>query len=133
MSYLAITYVNSYSPTKNALRKHKILKELRNNINVLITKPYKGNGVTAVHRIYYFLYVCTRSWMIRQSFWSYDLILLYVEKTKLKILLSLKNKEFYTKDVYGNIYLCGFKSDRINGNPKTHKRKSKTDMWMFRL
>ena len=54
MSYLASTNVNSYSPTKNTLRKHKILKELRNNINVLITKPYKGNGVAAVDRIYYF-------------------------------------------------------------------------------
>ena len=53
ISYLANTYVNSYKPTKNALQKHKILKKLRNNNNILITKPDKGNGVIIVYRIYY--------------------------------------------------------------------------------
>ena len=38
---------------QNALQKHKILKKLRNNNNILITKPDKGNGVVIVHRIYY--------------------------------------------------------------------------------
>ena len=44
ISYLANTYVNSYKPTKKTLWKHKILKKLRNNNNILITKPDKENG-----------------------------------------------------------------------------------------
>ena len=44
--------------TKNALRKHKILKKLRNNNNILITKPDKGNGVVVVDRIYYISTMC---------------------------------------------------------------------------
>ena len=55
ISYLANTYVNSYKPTKNALRKHKTLNKLRNNNNILITKPDKRNGVAIVDRIL----VCT--------------------------------------------------------------------------
>ena len=53
MSYLANTYVNSYKPSKNALRKHKILKILRNNNKMLITKLFKGNGVIIVDRNLY--------------------------------------------------------------------------------
>ena len=29
MSYLANNYVNAYKPSKNALRKHKMMKKLR--------------------------------------------------------------------------------------------------------
>ena len=53
MSYLANTYVNSYKPSKNALRKQKILIKLRNNNEILITKPDKGNGVIIVDRNLY--------------------------------------------------------------------------------
>ena len=52
ISYLAFTYVNSYEPTKNSLRKHKIFKKLRNSNNILITKPGKGDGAVIVDRIY---------------------------------------------------------------------------------
>ena len=31
MSHLANSYVNAYKPTKNSLKKHKILKRLRQN------------------------------------------------------------------------------------------------------
>ena len=52
ISYLAFTFVNSYEPTKSSLRKHKIFKKLRNNNNILITKPGKGDGAVIVDRIY---------------------------------------------------------------------------------
>ena len=44
---------NAYKPSKNTLRKHKILKKLRNNKGILITKPDKGNGVIIVNRAMY--------------------------------------------------------------------------------
>ena len=45
---------------------------------------------------------------------------------------SLKNKYFFTKDVYDNIYHCRSKPARIYGNPKTHKVRSKIDKLTFR-
>ena len=70
ISYFPNNCVNLYKPTK----KRKILKKLRNNKNVLITKLDRGNGAVIVDRIIICL-VCTRLWMISQIFevtiWSY--------------------------------------------------------------
>ena len=53
MSYLANSYVNTYKPSKNTLRKHKIIKKLTNNKDKLITKPDRSNGVIMVNRAIY--------------------------------------------------------------------------------
>ena len=53
MSYLANNYVNTYKPSKNTLRKHKIIEILRSNKDILITKPDKGNGVIIINRAIY--------------------------------------------------------------------------------
>ena len=52
-SYLANNNVNTYKPLKNTLCEHKIIKILRNNKDILITKPDKGNGVIIVNRAIY--------------------------------------------------------------------------------
>ena len=49
-----------------------------------------------------------------------------------RFLRSLKNKDFFTKDVYDNIYPYGSKPAMIYVNPKTHKFKSKTDKLTLR-
>ena len=36
MSHLANSYVNAYKPTKNYLKKHKILKRLRESKDIVI-------------------------------------------------------------------------------------------------
>ena len=53
MCYLTNNYVNVYKPSKNTLCKHKIIKKPRNNKDILITKPDKGNGVIIVNRTIY--------------------------------------------------------------------------------
>ena len=50
MFYLANSYVNTYKPLRNTLRKHKIIKKLK---DMLITKPVKRNGVIIVNRAIY--------------------------------------------------------------------------------
>ena len=50
-----------------------------------------------------------------------------------RFLRGLKNKDFFTEDVYDNMYPCGSKLARIYSNPKTNKLKSKTDKLTFRL
>ena len=49
-----------------------------------------------------------------------------------KFLRTLRNKEFFTKEQYDNIYPCGSQPARIYGTPKTHKLKSPTDTLTFR-
>ena len=50
---MAHKYVSSYKPSKQALRKHSILKKLKNNPDIIITKPDKGNGVVVMDRTDY--------------------------------------------------------------------------------
>ena len=44
--------LNSYKPTKNMLQKHKILRNLWNNNNILIAKYDKVGGVIVVDGTY---------------------------------------------------------------------------------
>ena len=53
LSYLANSYVNLYKPTKNVLRKYRVLNKLRNNKDILITTLDKGNGVIILDRRFY--------------------------------------------------------------------------------
>ena len=45
MSHLANSYVNAYRPTKNYLKKHKILKRLRESKDIVILRSDKGCGI----------------------------------------------------------------------------------------
>ena len=53
LSHLAHCYVSSYRPSAADLKKHKVLKELRKNRNLVILKPDKGNGVVVLDRLDY--------------------------------------------------------------------------------
>ena len=53
LSYLANSYVNLYKPTKNVLRKYRVLNKLRNNKDILITTPDKGKRVIILDRRFY--------------------------------------------------------------------------------
>ena len=112
------------------MRKHKILKKLRNNNNILITKPDKGNGVVIVGRIYYrsSMYGIVNDTSRFSKLRSDPTI---CRENSKRFLLSLRNKDFFTKEVYDNIYPCGSRPGRIYNNPKTHKLKSKTDKLTF--
>ena len=45
LSYLANSYFYNYKPSLRILRQHRILRNLRKNKDIVITKPDKGNGV----------------------------------------------------------------------------------------
>ena len=45
LSYLANSYFYNYKPSPRILRQHRVLRKLRKNKNVVITKPDKGNRV----------------------------------------------------------------------------------------
>ena len=45
LSHVANSYYNSYKPSKSTLKKHGLLKKLRNNKDIVLMKPDKGNAV----------------------------------------------------------------------------------------
>ena len=45
LSYLANSYFHNYKPSPRILRQHRALRNIRNNKDIVITKPDKGNGV----------------------------------------------------------------------------------------
>ena len=105
--YLANSYVNPYKSTKNVLRKYRVLNKLRNNKDILITRPDKGNEVVLVDRWLYMyrMYdiVNDASKLLKLSS---DPTLRREEKLQ-RFLRTLKNKDFFTKEQYDNTYLCG--------------------------
>ena len=132
LSCLPNSYVNSYKPTKKVLRKYRVLNKLRNNKGILITRPDKGNGVVILDRQFYMskIYdiVNDESKFLKLSS---DPTLLREGKLQ-RFLRILKNKDFFTKEQYDNIYPCGSQPARIYGTPKTHALKCPTDTLTFR-
>ena len=53
LSYLANSYFYNYKPSPRILPQHCVLRNLRKNKNIVITKPDKGNGVVILDRKLY--------------------------------------------------------------------------------
>ena len=53
LSYLANSSLYNYKPSPSILHQHRILRNLRKNKDILITKPDKGNGVVILDRKLY--------------------------------------------------------------------------------
>ena len=53
LSYLANSYFYNYKPSPRTLRRHRVLRNLRKNKDVIITKPDTGNEVVILDRNFY--------------------------------------------------------------------------------
>ena len=53
LSYLANSYFYNYKPSSRILRQHRVLRNLRKNKDIIITKPDKGNGIVILDRKLY--------------------------------------------------------------------------------
>ena len=53
LSYLANSYIYNYKPSPRILRPHRIIRNLRKNKDIVVTKPDKGNGVVILDRKLY--------------------------------------------------------------------------------
>ena len=50
LSHLENSYYSYYKPSVSTLKKHGILKRLRNNREIVILRSDKGNGVVIINR-----------------------------------------------------------------------------------
>ena len=132
MSSLANAYTANYKPSKKTLIKHNILKQLRKNRNIVITKPDKGEGVIILNKEDYdkMIYEIIND---TSKFKVLNKDPTVTRETKLqKFLLSLKKKGAFNKDEYKSIYPVGSTIARIYGLPKLHKLKSNEDKLKLR-
>ena len=53
LSYLANSYFYNCKPSPRILRQHRVLRNLRKNKDITITKPEKGNGVVILDGKFY--------------------------------------------------------------------------------
>ena len=53
ISNIAQNYISNYRLSPDDIRKHKIIKRLQNNKNLVITRPDKGSGTVILDKVKY--------------------------------------------------------------------------------
>ena len=120
LSYLANSYFYNYKPSLRILRQHRVLRNLRNNKDIFITKPDKGNGVLIVDRK---LYDNAIQEIISDTSKFEKLNedpTLKLEASLQRFLRKLKPKNIFNENVYDKLYPPGSVPARIYGTPKMH-------------
>ena len=120
---LANTYVNNYRPSKYAMKKHRILKRLCKNNNIVILQADKGDGTVILDRDVYIKKILEII-KDRTKFKELSTDPTIIREGQLqRFLRSMKDKNIFTKENYEKIYPSGSKLAFIYGTPKIHKLK----------
>ena len=123
IQHLATRYVNSFKPSMNDLKKHKILKRLKHNKDIIILRPDKGNGVVVLDKVVY------NKAMVdllsdNSKFKSLESDLTLCREGQLQwFLRKLKKNGLLDCNIYREIYPSGSQPARLYGLPKLHKVK----------
>ncbi|XP_065651024.1 uncharacterized protein LOC136079229 [Hydra vulgaris] len=132
LSHLANNYVYKYTPSENCLRKHKILKRLRNNENIVITRPDKGNGIIVFNKVDY---INSLHNIISNKTKFKELKEDPTIKREISLqgyLRKLYKLKCFEKDIYTKIYPVGSQPARIYALPKMHKVNKDSFLPTFR-
>ena len=132
LSHLANTYFYNYNPSRRTLHQHKVLKKLRNNHDLVICKPDKGNGVVILDKQQYNEAILN---LINDPSKFEKLNTdptLKREASLQRFLRKLKKDGFFTETDYYKIYPNGTNPARIYGLPKMHKYKPTDTFPKFR-
>ena len=118
-------WIEKYKPALSKHRQHRILRNLRKNTDIVITKPGKGNGVVILDRK---LYDNAIEEIISDSTKLEKLNedpTLKREASLQCFLCKLKQKSFFNDNEYDELYPSGSAPARIYGTPKMHKFSSR--------
>ena len=124
LSYLANSYVYNYKPSPRILRQHRVLRNLRKNKDIIITKPDKGNGVIILDRKLYnnaieeIISVTSKFEKLNED------PTLKCEASLQRFLRKLTQKNFFNEIEYDKLYPFGSAPARIYDTPKMHKFSS---------
>ena len=116
-----IVLILIFTTTKPSLRQHHILRSLRKNKDIVITKPDKGNGAVILDRK-----LCNNT--IEEIISNTSKFEKFSEDPTLKrkaslqrFLRKLKQKTFFNEIQYGKLYPSGSAPARIYGTAEIHK------------
>ena len=121
LSKLANSYYSNYKPSQQTLKKHGILKRLRDNKDLVITRPDKGNGVVIMNRKDYnkSMYDILKD---KNKFRKIDKDPTLTKEGQLqRFIRKLKKEEVFNDKTYDCIYPVGSQPSRLYGTPKLHK------------
>ena len=124
LSYLANSYFYNYKISPGILRQHRVLRNLRKNKDIVVTKPDKGNGFVILDRK---LYNNATEEIISDSSKFEKLNEDPTSKREdplQRFLRKLKQKNFFNETEYDKLYPSGSAPARIYGTPKMHKFSS---------
>ena len=132
LSHLVNSYYYNYHPNKETLKKHGILKRLRNNKYIVVCKPDKGNGVVILDRKIYD--DCILELISDKSkFKKLNEDVTIKREGQLQRFLRKLKKDGCLNDVtYNKIYPNGSHPARIYGLPKMHKSFGSNNYPKFR-
>ena len=123
-AHLVNSYFYNCKPSPRILRQHRVLRNLRKNKDIVITKPNKGNGVVILDRKLY-------NNVIEEIISDTSKIEKLSEDPTLKreaslqcFLRMLKQKNFFNEIEHDKLYPSGSAPARIYGTPKMHKFSS---------
>ena len=121
MSYLSNSYFYNWKPSLRILRQQRVLRNLRKNKDIVITKPDKGNGVVSLDRKLY-------NDVIKETIWGTSKFEKLSEDPTLKSEASLQRflrtsnqKNFINEIESGKLYPSGSAPARIYVTPKMHQ------------
>ena len=119
--YLANSYSCNYKPSPHILRQHHVLRNLRKNKDIVLTKPDKGNGVSILDRkLYNKAIEAIISDTSKFEKLNQDPTLKH-EASLQRFLCKLKQKNFFNEIEYDKLYPSGSAPARIYGTPKIQK------------
>ena len=106
LSYLANSYFYNYKPSPRILRQYRVLRNLRKNRDIVITKPDKGNGVVILDRK---LYDKAIQELISDTskFEKLNEDSTLKREASLRFLRKLKQKNFFNENEYDKLYPSG--------------------------
>lgn len=132
LSHLANIYHSKYKPNYSTIKKYRIIKKLRNNNDIIIVRPDKGNGVVIIDKVVYL----DKMYELVNDNTKYKLLNNDPTKTReVKLqnyLRSLKKKGFFDKETYEKVYPVGSQPSRLYGLPKIHKMSDNIKLPPFR-
>ena len=118
---MTILIFDNYKTSPCTLRQYRVLRNLRWNKDIFITKPDKGNGVVIFDRE---LYNNAIQEIISKTskFEKLNKVSTLKDEASLQRFLGkLKQKNFFNENVYDKLYPSGSDPTRIYGTPKMHK------------
>ena len=122
--YVANSYFYNYKPSPCILRQHRVLRNLKKNKGIAITKPDKGNGIVILDQKLY----NNATERIISGTSKFEKLnedpALKREASLQRFLRKLKQKNFFNEIEYDKLYPSGSAPARIYGTPKMHKFSS---------